>query len=143
MMGRLVSHSTSNVCSITQKAALAALTEPDESDAAIHEMLREYARRREFLVPALNALPGVTCASPGGAFYAFPDVSAHFGKSANGKTLSGSADVARYLLDSVAVAVTPGVGFGEDRCVRISFATSFERIQEGLSRIRRALEALG
>lgn len=141
-MARLVSHATSNVCSITQKAALRALTGTEEAEPILHEMLQEYARRRELLIPALNSLPGVTCAPPGGAFYAFPDVSSHFGKRVRGKTIDGSNALARYLLESAAVAVTPGVAFGEDRCVRISFATSVERLEEGIRRIRTALEAL-
>ncbi len=140
MMGRLVSHATTNVCSITQKAGLFALTDPDEAEATIHEMLKEYARRREFLIPALNALPGVTCPVPGGAFYAFPDVSAQYGKRMGGIDVKGSTDFAKALLEGAAVAVTPGAAFGEDRCVRISFATSMERLQEGVTRIRAALE---
>ncbi|MEO6323652.1 MAG: pyridoxal phosphate-dependent aminotransferase [Thermoanaerobaculia bacterium] len=141
-MGRLISHATSNVSSITQKAGLLALTHPEESENAIQQMLNEYGRRREYLIPALNGLPGVTCAVPGGAFYAFPDVSAHYGKSAGGTAVTGSASFAKYLLDASAVALTPGVAFGEDRCVRISFATSIERLHEGVARIRKALDAL-
>jgi aspartate aminotransferase len=139
LMGRIVSHATSNVCSITQRAAVAALTRPDEAQPAVEGMLAEYARRREYLIPALNALPGVTCAAPGGAFYAFPDVSAHYGKKVGGQEVTGSLSFAKALLDSVAVAVTPGIAFGEDRCVRISFATSRARIEEGISRLARAL----
>jgi aspartate aminotransferase len=142
VMGRIVSHATSNACSITQRAGLAALTSPDEADAAHHEMLREYGRRREFLIPALNALPGVTCARPGGAFYAFPDVSSHFGKKLGGIELAGSEAFAKALLETVAVAVTPGAAFGEDRCIRLSFATSMERLVEGVDRIARALKAV-
>jgi aspartate aminotransferase len=141
-MNRLVSHATSNVCSITQKAGLAALTNPDASSEAISRMLDEYARRREYLIPALNALPGVRCAPPGGAFYAFPDVSAHYGRSLHGRALTGSNDFARALLEESAVAVTPGKAFGEDRCIRISFATSLERLKEGISRIGKALGSL-
>jgi aspartate aminotransferase len=143
-MGRLVSHTTSNVCSIAQKAGLSALTNPDESEHVLREMLAEYRRRRDFLIPALNALPGVTCARPGGAFYAFPDVSAHYGKSVDGGApIAGSADFARRLLEHAAVAVTPGIAFGEDRCVRISFATSLDRVEEGVARIGKALQGLG
>ncbi len=142
LMGRLVSHATSNVCSVTQHAALAALTNPDEAEAATHAMFREYAKRRAFLVPALNALPGVFCAMPGGAFYAFPDVSAHFGRTLGGVPLTGSAAFARALLATSAVAVTPGVAFGEDRCVRISFATSMEQLTEGIARMRKALQEI-
>lgn len=141
-MGRVVSHATSNACSVTQKAAHVALTSPVESEAAIRTMLAEYRRRREYLIPALNALPGIRCAAPGGAFYAFPDVSSLFGKTANGARLRGSNDVAKWLLDEAAVAVTPGIAFGEDRCVRISFATSLDRIELGLSRLREALGRL-
>ncbi len=89
VMGRIVSHATSNVCSVAQKAAFAALDNRAEANAAIAAMLAEYARRREFLIPALNALPGVTCAPPGGTFYAFPDVSAHFGRTIAGVEVTG------------------------------------------------------
>jgi aspartate aminotransferase len=139
LMGRLVSHATSNVCSITQKAAFAALSHPAEAAAAIDAMLAEYARRREFLIPALNALPGVSCARPGGAFYAFPDVSAHYGRTIGGTAVTDSHSFAKALLESAAVAVTPGAAFGEDRCVRISFATSRERLEEALERLRAVL----
>ncbi|HUM02536.1 MAG TPA: pyridoxal phosphate-dependent aminotransferase [Thermoanaerobaculia bacterium] len=142
MMGRIVSHATTNVCSVTQRAALAALTSPDEAEAATREMCREYARRRGFLVPALNALPGVSCTNPGGSLYAFPDVSAHYGRKMGGIELAGSIPFAKALLESAAVAVTPGIAFGEDRCVRLSFATSMERLEEGITRIRRALAGI-
>jgi len=141
LMGRVVGHATSNVCSITQRAALAALTRPDEAGPAVEGMLREYAHRREFLIPALNALPGVTCSPPGGTFYAFPDVSAHYGRVLGGVPVTGSQSFAKSLLDTVAVAVTPGVAFGEDRCVRLSFATSRARLEEGISRLARVLAA--
>ncbi|HQR44736.1 MAG TPA: pyridoxal phosphate-dependent aminotransferase [Thermoanaerobaculia bacterium] len=142
MMGRIVSHATTNVCSITQRAALAALTSPGEAEASVHAMLREYARRRAFLIPALDALPGVSCPPPAGAFYAFPDVSSYYGKTLAGIPLTGSIPFAKALLESVAVAVTPGVAFGEDRCIRLSFATSMERLEEGMARIRKALSEI-
>ena len=142
LMGRIVGHATSNACSIAQRAGLAALTSPDEADAAHREMLREYGRRREYLIPALNGLPGVTCARPGGAFYAFPDVSSQFGKTLGGFTLTGSGAFAGALLETVAVAVTPGEAFGEDRCIRLSFACSMERLEEGIARMGRALAQL-
>jgi aspartate aminotransferase len=142
LMGRLISHATSNVCSITQKAGLVALTSPGKSEEAITTMLAEYGRRRHVLIPALNSIPGVTCAAPGGAFYAFPDFSSHYGKKTANGVLAGSSDFAKYLLEAQAVAVTPGSAFGEDRCIRISFATSIERLEEGLGRIRKALDSL-
>ena len=142
MMGRIVSHSTTNVCSISQRAALAALSNPEAAEVAGHRMVLEYAKRRDFLIPALNALPGVACATPGGALYAFPDVSSHFGKKLGGIELTGSAALAKALLETVAVAVTPGAAFGEDRCIRLSFATSRERLEEGAARMTRAFGAV-
>ena len=139
LMGRIVGHATSNVCSITQQAAVAALTRHGEARAAVDGMFAEYARRREFLIPALNALEGVTCVSPGGTFYAFPDVSAHYGRTLGGHEIMGSESFAGALLETVAVAVTPGIAFGEDRCVRISFATARARLEEGISRLARVL----
>ncbi len=139
MMGRIVSHATSNVCSITQKAAFAALNQQSDANAAIDAMLGEYSRRRNFLIPALNALPGVACAPPGGAFYAFPDVSAHYGRTLGGIAVTDSNSFAKALLEAAAVAVTPGAAFGEDRCIRISFATSLERLSEALKRLRGVL----
>jgi aspartate aminotransferase len=139
VMARIVSHATSNVCSIAQKAAFAALDQRAEASRAIDAMLAEYARRREFLIPALDALPGVSCARPGGAFYAFPEVSAHYGRTIGGVEVADSNSFAQALLQSVAVAVTPGAAFGEDRCIRISFATSLERLDEALKRLRTVL----
>jgi aspartate aminotransferase len=139
VMGRIVSHATSNVCSVAQKAAFAALNHRAEASRTIDAMLAEYARRREFLIAALDALPGVSCARPGGAFYAFPDVSAHYGRTIGGVDVADSNSFAKALLQSVAVAVTPGAAFGEDRCIRISFATSLERLAEALKRLRSVL----
>ena len=139
MIGRLVGHATSNVCSVTQAAALEALRRPDESAKAIETMLAEYRRRRAYLIPALNELPGFRCTPPGGTFYAFPDVSAWYGKTVGGVAVTDSNSFAKALLDGAAVAVTPGAAFGEDRCVRISFATSMDRLEEATKRLRRVL----
>lgn len=139
LIGRLVGHATSNVCSVTQAAALEALRRPEESAAAIETMLAEYRRRRAYLIPALNEMPGFRCTPPGGTFYAFPDVSAWYGKTVGGVAVTGSASFAKALLDGAAVAVTPGSAFGEDRCIRISFATSLERLDEALKRLRGVL----
>jgi aspartate aminotransferase len=135
MIGRLVGHATSNVCSVTQAAALAALKRPEESAKIVEGMLEEYRRRRAWLIPALNALPGFACTPPGGTFYAFPDVSSWYGKTVAGAAVRDSASFAKALLDGAAVAVTPGSAFGEDRCIRISFATSLDRLQEGVRRL--------
>ncbi len=139
MIGRIVGHATSNVCSVTQAAALEALRRPEEAAKAIDAMLEEYRRRRAYFIPALNALPGVLCTPPGGTFYAFPDVTAWYGKSVGGVPVKDSASFAKALLDTVAVAVTPGSAFGEDRCVRLSFATSMGRLEEAIDRLKRVL----
>lgn len=139
LIGRLVGHATSNVCSVTQAAALEALRRPDEAARAIEAMLAEYRRRRAYLIPALNALPGFRCTPPGGTFYAFPDVSAWYGKTVAGVAVRDSNSFAKALLDGAALAVTPGAAFGEDRCIRISFATSLEKLEEALKRLRAVL----
>lgn len=135
-MGRIQSHTTTNACSVSQEAALAALS--PEGRASVRPMIEEYRRRRRFLVDALAAIRGFRCAPPAGAFYAFPDVSALFGRD----RLRGSGDFARALLERERVAVVPGAAFGADRHIRLSYATSLDRLEEGVLRIRRFVEAL-
>jgi aspartate aminotransferase len=134
-LGKIQGHSTSNPSTIAQHAALRALTGVDED---VQRMYDAYRERRNWLVPALNALPGVCCADPDGAFYVFPDVSAHFGKAG----ITNSQTFADYLLDEARVAVVPGSGFGADSFVRISYATSMERLHEGVRRMDAALRKL-
>ena len=105
-------------------------------------MLAEFDRRRRFMVATLNAIPGVVCPAPQGAFYAFPRVSAYFGKSFGGRKIGGSSDLAAYLLDEAKVAVVSGDAFGAEGYVRLSYATSMAAIEKGLSRIAEALGAL-
>jgi aspartate aminotransferase len=126
-MLKLQSHSTSNPTSIAQKAAVEALRGPQESVAA---MLAEYHKRRDFVVQRLRAIPGVTCAEPRGAFYAYPNVGVALGKGMN-DTLAFSD----RLLQEAHVAVVPGEAFGTDRHVRISYATSMKELERGLERI--------
>jgi aspartate aminotransferase len=128
-MLKLQSHSTSNPNSLAQKAAVEALRGPQDSVAA---MLAEYARRRDFVVGRLRAIPGVRCAEPRGAFYAYPNIGVAF---RNG--ISSSAQFAEKLLDKAAVAVVPGEAFGTDRHVRISYATSMHELERGLERLHR------
>jgi len=136
-MTKLQSQSTSNPNSITQYAALEALTGPMDSVAT---MLAEYARRRTRILESLSAIPGITCAEPQGAFYVFPNVAACLKKNGAGRvTDSGEPDtstVARELLERQHVAVVPGEAFGAAGFLRISYATSMERIEEGLRRLR-------
>jgi len=135
-MTKFQSQNTSNPTSIAQKAAVEALNGPQESVAA---MGREFQKRRDVIVAGLNAIPGVTCLEPQGAFYVFPDVSSYYGRSCGGKKIAGSADMATYLLDEADVALVPGGDFGHDEHIRISYATSMEQIEKGLERIREAL----
>jgi len=127
-MTKLQSHSTSNPTSISQKAAVEALRGPQES---VQVMLAEYRRRRDFVVARLNAIPGVKCAEPQGAFYAYPNMGVVLGK--NG--INNSLILAERLLAEVHVAVVPGEAFGTDRHVRISYATSMAELERGLDRI--------
>ncbi|OGW36180.1 MAG: aspartate aminotransferase [Nitrospirae bacterium GWC2_56_14] len=138
-MANIQSQSTSNPCSISQKAAVEALRGPQ---AFIATMNVEFDKRRRFMVDRLNAMKGVTCLMPVGAFYAFPDVSRLFGKSVNGKTIRGSADLAAYLLEDAQVALVSGDAFGAEAYIRLSYATSMENIQKGLDRIEKAFSRL-
>ncbi|HUO28647.1 MAG TPA: pyridoxal phosphate-dependent aminotransferase [Bryobacteraceae bacterium] len=128
-MMKLQSHSTSNPTSIAQKAAVEALRGPQES---VTEMLAEYAKRRDFVIARLRAIPGVTCAEPRGAFYAYPNVGVAF---KNG--ISSGVQFADKLLEKAAVAVVPGEAFGTNQHVRISYATSMHELERGLDRLHR------
>lgn len=134
-LGKIQSHSTSNPNTIAQHAALEALGGVDDD---VQRMYDAYCERRAWLVPALNDLPGICCTDPDGAFYVFPDVRAHFGK----RGITDSTSFASYLLDEARVAVVPGVAFGADEFVRISYATSMDRLHEGVARIDAALRKL-
>ncbi len=128
-MTKLQSHSTSNPTSIAQKAAVEALRGPQDSVAA---MLAEYRQRRDFVVERLRAIPGVTCAEPRGAFYAYPNVGVVLGKNGIADTLQ----LAERLLAEAHVAVVPGEAFGTDRHVRITYAASMHELERGIDRIR-------
>lgn len=134
-LGKIQSHSTSNPSSISQFAAIEAL---QSGDGEIRKMLDAYIERRRWLVPALNAIPGIECRLPDGAFYVFPKVSQLYGKAG----ITDSTTFAAYLLNEARVAVVPGSAFGADDYVRISYATSLPRIQEGVARIAAAVDKL-
>jgi len=133
--GKIQSHSTSNPSSISQAAALEALGGGDDE---VQRMWEAYRDRRAWLIPAINGIDGLCCAHPDGAFYIFPDVSAFFGRGG----VRDSQTLTNYLLDEAQVAVIPGSAFGSDDHVRISYATSMERLQEGVRRIESALKKL-
>jgi aspartate aminotransferase len=133
---KLQSQNTSNPASISQAAAIEALDGVQES---VYEMVGEFKKRRDVIVGKLNAIDGVSCMKPQGAFYVFPDVSALYGRSCRNLIISNSSDLAAYLLDEVGVAVVPGADFGQDHHIRLSYATSLNKIEEGMERIKIAV----
>jgi aspartate aminotransferase len=133
---KLQSQNTSNPASISQMAALEAL---DGNQESVSEMVGEFKKRRDLIVGKLNAIPGISCMTPQGAFYVFPDVSALFGQSYHGRNISNSSDLAAYLLEEAGVAVVPGADFGDDQYIRLSYATSSSKIEAGVERIKSAV----
>lgn len=136
----LQSQSTSNPSSITQAAAVAALTGTQEP---VGIMAAEFAKRRNYIVARLRAIPGITCTLPEGAFYVFPNVSGYFGAKWQDKTIASATDFALYLLEEARVALVAGEGFGAPNNVRISYATSMENLAKGMDQIEAALKRLG
>jgi aspartate aminotransferase len=139
-MDGLQSQETSNPTSIAQRAAVAALTGSQES---VHRMRDEFDRRRRAIVARLNAMPGIKCLNPQGAFYVFPNVSGVYGRHYAGTILRNSNDFTTYLLEKARIAVVPGVEFGSDDHIRISYATSLENIERGMDRMAEAVKQLG
>jgi aspartate aminotransferase len=134
--GKIQSQSTSNATSIAQAAALEALRGPQEE---IAKMVWEFQQRRDVIVDRLNAIEGVHCVRPRGAFYVFPDFSSFIGKTAQGKKLRSACDIAEYLLEAARIAVVPGEDFGSERHIRLSYATSLKDIERGCELMRDAL----
>ncbi len=135
-MGRLQSHTTSNPVTFAQYAAIAALK--DSSDT-VEKMRVEFERRAKYMAQRLNGIKGVVCPEPTGAFYCFPDVSGHYGRTINGVKINGSMEFAKALLEQANVALVPGLPFGCDNNVRLSFACSLEQIGKGIDRIEKWL----
>lgn len=135
-MVKVQSHSTSNPSSIGQKAAIEALS---GSQASVKEMLEEYKRRRDYLIPALNAIEGIECVEPEGAFYAFPNIKKVLNNNSKVKT---SEQLAEYLLEQAHVALTAGSAFGSEGYLRISYATSLDTLKQGVERISACIEKL-
>jgi aspartate aminotransferase len=136
-MGTVQSQETSNPSSISQYAALAAL---EGDQACVETMRREFEARRDLVCQRLAGLPGVRCRVPGGAFYAFFDVSAHFGRSLAGKKVMDSASFCQVALESAHVNLVPGSAFGAEGFVRLSFAASREQLNGGLDRLEQLLK---
>jgi len=135
-INKLQSHSTSNPTSIAQKAAVEALRGPQDS---VPQMLAEYRKRRDFVIPRLRQIPGVECSMPAGAFYAYPNLRGALNKGG----IRTPLEFADRLLKEASVAVVPGEAFGTDDHVRISYATSMAELERGLDRIHRFVESLG
>jgi aspartate aminotransferase len=133
---KLQSQNTSNPNSIAQKASVEAL---NGDQTVVHEMVGEFEKRRNIIVERLNAIPGVVCRVPQGAFYVFPSIAGLRGRKWGGKVLLTSADWAAYLLEEADVAVIPGGEFGHDDHLRLSYATSMANIEKGLDRISAAV----
>jgi len=127
---------TSATCSITQKAAIAAM---NADPKVLDEMIGAFKSRRKLVLDALSEIPGLVSNKPGGAFYVFPNVSSFFGKSFNGRKISNSDELCMYLLEEGLVALVGGDAFGDPNCMRISYAASEKTLTEAMKRIKNAL----
>ena len=130
---------TSGANAVTQRAAITALTGDLKPT---HDMNTEFTRRRERILALLKELPGVVCAEPDGAFYVFPVMKNYFGKTVGTQKINDADDLCMYLLNTAYVSTVTGRAFGEPECIRISFANSMEKIEEGMKRIKKALNDL-
>ena len=138
-MTKMQSQSTSNATSVAQKASVEALNGPQD---VVNDMIKQFEKRRTYIVSRLNSMPGVTCFNSTGAFYVFPNFSSFYGKSFNGKLIDNSSDFAAYLLENAKVALVPGIAFGADNYARLSYACSMENIEKGMDRIEEAIKQL-
>ena len=138
-MSNLQGHATGNINSIAQKATIEALNGPQEP---VKSMVKEYGKRREYMVNRLNEIEGIKCNYPDGAFYTFPNVTDLYDKEYDGNIIRNDMDVAKFFLKKAYVAVVPGVAFNYSGYVRFVFAKSMEEIKEGLDRIEKAIKEL-
>lgn len=139
LMTNIQSHTTSNANAIAQYAALAAL---EGNDDEIKAMVEEFARRKNYMIESINNIDLLETLHPNGAFYVMVDVSKLFGKKCDGKVIKGSIDFAKAILEKEKVAVIPGIAFGNDNYIRLSYATSMENIEEGIRRIEKFIKSL-
>lgn len=133
---------TSGTNSIAQRASIVAFDTDPQEIGELREMKKAFHQRRDMLSELLGTIPGLKANVPRGAFYVFPDVSYYFGKSYDNGTVENAKDLCMYLLDRAHVAMVPGEAFGAPNCLRISYATSSERIREAVQRMQAALEKL-
>lgn len=139
LMTNIQSHTTSNANAIAQYAALAAL---EGNDDEIKAMVEEFARRKNYMIESINNIDLLETLHPNGAFYVMVDVSKLFGKKCDGKVIEGSIDFAKAILEKEKVAVIPGIAFGNDNYIRLSYATSMKNIEEGIRRIEKFIKSL-
>ncbi len=135
-MSNFQSHATSNPNTIAQYATIAALNAPEDT---LNEMVSAFKERRDYMVEKINSIENLSCLKPQGAFYVMVNISKLIGKTINGKVINNSIEFADYLLEDAKVAVVPGIGFGNDNYIRLSYATSLDNIKEGLNRIEKAI----
>lgn len=138
-MSKLQGQSTSNPTSISQMAAVEALNGPQK---IVEDRTKEFQRRKNYIVTRLNSIEGFQCFDPMGAFYAFPSIEGFIGRRYKEKTINNSIDFTEFLLDAAKVAVVPGIAFGKENFLRISYATSLKNIEEGMDRIEKAVALL-
>lgn len=137
VISNIQSHTTSNPCSISQYASVEGL---NGDQTAVIEMKKQFEKRRNYMVDTINSISGLSCKKPKGAFYIMVNIKKLKGEVIKGVKINGSLDLARVLLEEGKVAVIPGIGFGDDYYIRLSYATSMENIEEGLRRIKSVVE---
>ena len=136
---KVQSQTTSATSAISQKAAVAALQGPQYD---LHDMVKEFARRKEYMVKRLNAVPGIVCPDAMGAFYHCPDVQEYLGEAVCERKIENAMDLCQYLLDEALVSTVPGEAYNVAGKIRISYSNSMKNLEEGMDRIEKALAAL-
>lgn len=137
VMSNIQSHATSNPCSISQYASVEGISGDQSS---VEEMKKHFVERRDYMAKTLNSINGLSCRKPEGAFYIMVNLSQLLGKTIKGRTINSSLDFGSLLLEEGNVAVVPGIAFGDDKYIRLSYATSMENIVKGLERIKKIVE---
>ena len=138
-MSRIQSHSTSNPAQASQWASIEALS---GSQAPVDTMCVAFSERRQYMIQRLNSIEGISCVEPDGAFYAFPNISATFGKSSQSGKITNAVEFCQNLLQEQLVACVPGSGFGAEGYVRLSYATSMDAITKAIDRIEAFISSL-
>ena len=133
---------TSGICTIAQAASLEAMKMSPENSEEIQVMLKAFRNRRDMFFELLSEIPGIKLSKPAGAFYMFPEIKSFFGKTDGETTINNSDDLCLYLLDKAHVACVGGAAFGNDECIRLSYATSEDKLRDAAARIKEALSKL-